>query len=288
VHKKEFPAIVIFYIIPLFGLVHLAVASGLLMFYSLNIRRFRLFLYALPAFALLLISPAGNLFSFGSFISDFGGPFGLGVFIVILAVFGLKFFWRDKYTHAYFYLSLILFVVLSFFNLRVLAYLNFCLALLAALGLELLFERHWRSKLIKSLTMLILIIGLIISGFSYMTSSVINGLPNKGIIDGLYALRDLPGGNVFSDVSREYWIDFAAKPFVSNKNLLYTRDIDNATSIILADDIDYIWIDDDMRSRVWVEEDQGLLFLLKYSKRFKEIYSNDYVTIWEVDKGVSE
>jgi len=180
---------------------------------------------------------------------------------------------------------MILLVVFSFFNLRVLSYLNFSLALLSALGLEVLFESHWRSKLIKSLTVVILVIGLFISGFSYMTS-VINGLPNQDVVDGLYALSDLPPGSVFSDASREYWIDFANKPFVGNEDLLYTRDLNNATSIVIANDIYYVWIDNDMKSKVWVEEDQGLLFLLKYSKSFKEVYSNSYVTIWEFDRGV--
>ncbi len=285
--KKEVPALVVFYILPFFGFLNLALALFLLLFYSLNIRKFRLFLYALPSLALLLFSTGKTLYSFGSFISDFGGPFGLGIFVVILSIFGLGFFWKDKYAHFYFYLVIILLCVLSFFNLRVLSYLNFFLALLAALGLEALFERHWKSKLIKSLTVIILIIGLFFSGLSYATS-VVKGLPNGPVLDALYALRDLPQGTVFSHVSREYWLGFAGKPFVGGSDLLYTRDIDNATSIISAKQISYIWIDNDIKSRIWVEEDQGLLFLLKYSKHFEEVYSNDYVTIWRFNREVIE
>ncbi len=285
--KKEVPALVVFYILPFFGFLNLALALFLLLFYSLNIRRFRLFLYALPSLALLVFSTGKTLYSFGSFISDFGGPFGLGIFVIILSIFGLGFFWKNKYAHFYFYLAIILLCVLSFFNLRVLSYLNFFLALLAALGLEALFERHWKSKLIKSLTVMILIIGLFFSGLSYSTS-VVKGLPNNDVLDALYALRDLPQGTVFSQVSREYWVDFAGKPFVGGNDLLYTRDIDNATSIINSKQVSYIWIDKDMKSMIWVEEDQGLLFLLKYSKRFEEIYSNDYVGIWKFNNEVVE
>ncbi|MEM4244707.1 MAG: hypothetical protein QXR60_00685 [Candidatus Nanoarchaeia archaeon] len=282
--KKEIYALIVFYTVGFFGLFPLVVASLLLLLYSLSIGKFRLFLYSIPSFAILLLSDARNLTSFGNFISDLGGPFGLGAFIVILSFFGLRSLWNDKYTHFYFYLMLLVTIGLSFFNLRVLALLNFFLVLLAALGVELLFERHWRSRLIKSLTIIILFVGLLLSAWSYM-GSVIYGLPNGDVIDGLYALRDLPYGTVFSHYSREYWIDFAGRPFFSDGSLLYTRDIGYATALMESNGVSYIWIDNDMKSKVWIEEDQDLLFLLKYSKSFKEVYSNDYVTIWEFKKG---
>lgn len=284
---KKVPAFILFYLIPFFGLFNLILASFLMLFYVLSIKRFKLLFFVLPAFLIIPFSPAQNLLSSGSFVSDLGGAFGLGVFIILLAFFGLKYFWKDKYTHFYLYLSVITLIVFSFFNLRFLAYLNFILVLLAALGLELLFERHWRSKPIKYLTMLILIIGIIISGVSYMTA-IINGLPNKDVVDAMYGLRDLPGNVILSDPSRQYWVGFAGKRFVGDNSLFYTRDIDDANSIINEDFVSYIWIDNDMRSRIWVEEDEGLLFLLKYSKNFKESYSNDYVKIWEFDRGVIE
>ena len=286
-NKKNIPALAMFYLVAFFGLFNLVLALFLLLFYSFKVKRFRLFLYALPSLIILLFFPAENLFSFGSFVSDFGGPFGLGVFLMILSFFGLKFFWKDKYVYLYLYLSMILLIVFSFFNLRALSYLNFILVLLSALGLEVLFERHWRSKSIKYLTLLIMILGLFISSFSYM-SWVINGLPNRDVVDGLYALRDLPEGAVFSHVSREYWIDFAKKPFVANNALLYTRDIERATNLIKSGGISYVWVDEDMRSRVWVEEDQDLLFLLKYSESFELVYSNDYVGIWKFNRKVVE
>lgn len=285
--KKEVLALVILYLVGFFGWIHLAVALSLLLFYSLKVKRFRLFLYALPSLVLIFFSPAKNLFSFGSFVSDFGGPFGLGVFIMVLSFFGLKYFWKDKYVHFYFYLSMLLLIVFAFFNLRVLSYFNFSLSLLSALGLQVLFEHHWRSKSIKFLTLLILVLGLFISSFSYITG-VVNGLPNKDVIDGLYALRDLPDGAVFSHVSRGYWVEFANKPFVSDNELLYTRDIEKATGIIDSEHITYVWVDDDMMSRVWVEGDQDLLFLLKYSDSFEFVYSNNYVGIWKFNRGVGE
>lgn len=284
---KKIPALILFYAIPFFGLLNLLLSLFFLLFYCLSVKKSKFFLYSLPSFVLLLFSPAKNLLSSSSFISDFGGAFGLGVFVVILSFFGLKFFWKDKYVHFYFYLSILALVVFSFFNLRFLAYLNFILVLLAALGLQVLFERLWKSKTIKYLTMFILIVGLVISGSSYMVS-VISGLPNKDIVDAMYGLRDLPGNVVLSHPSREYWVEFAGKNFVQDSSLLYTRDIGDATAIINSKGVSYIWVDNDMKSMVWIEEDEGLLFLLKYSKSFKEVYSNDYVKIWEFDRGFIE
>lgn len=276
--KRHVPALVLFYLISFFGILPLLLSSSLLLFYFAKIQRVKIFFYSLPSFALLFFSPAVNLSSSGSFISDLGGSFGVGLFVLLLSFFGLGFFWKDKYDHFYLYVSILVLVLFSFFNLRFLSILNFFLVVFAALGLLSLFERRWKSPLIKSLTLIILVVGLFISSFSY-TSSLVHSLPNKDVIDALYSLRDLPDGVVFSDSSREYWVGFAGKHFVSYTPLLYTRDIGEATSVIESKHISYIWLDKDMESKIWVEEDQGLLFLLKYSGSFEEVYSNDYVKI---------
>lgn len=282
--NRDVPALLLFYLVAFFGMFNLALASLLLLFYCSRVKKVRLFLYALPSFLIAFFLPSPSLYSFGSFISDFGGPFGLGAFLVILSFFGLRFFWKEKYAHLYFYLAILSLAIFSFFNLRFLSLLNFFLSLLAALGLEALFERHWRSTVIKSLTILTLAVGLVISCVSYVMF-VVNGLPNVSVVEGLYALRDLPQGAVFSHPSRAYWVGFVGKPFVYDDSLFYTRDIGDATAAINRAGISYIWIDRDMKSSVWVEEDQGLLFLLKYSKSFKNVYSNGYVDIWEFVRG---
>ena len=284
IEKKEILGVLILYLIPFFGLVPTLLGLLLILIYSLKNQRFRLFLGALPSLILLKFSPmAGILPSYGhvSIISDFAGHYGLGLFILLLSAFGLKYLWQKKYKHAIVYIIILSLVTFSLMDVRVLSYLNFILVTLAALGLVSLVKSEWKSRLIKQLTVLIMIYGLIFSGLSYI-NAVSSDTPNKDVIDMMDYLRTIPQGNVFSQLSREPWIEYSGQGFVTDKNLFYATDIDEALEIINTKNIDYLWIDEKMKEDLWDEEEEGLQFLLEYSKNFRKKKINDYITLWEV------
>lgn len=282
--RKELLGVAALYLIPFFGIVPTFLGLLLLLVYSLKNQRFRLFLGALPSLALLYFSPTKILPSYGSrIISDFGGYYGLGLFIVLFSLFGLKHLWQKKYKHALTYLTIIFLCVFSLLNIRVLSYLNLILAGLAALGLIGLIKSEWRSKLIKQMSILIMVYGLIFSGLSYI-NFISSDLPNEEVVEMIEYLETLPGEEVFSHPYREPWIEYAGKNFIEDENLFYTKNIDQALAIIKSKKIKYLWIDEEMEEMVWGEEDEGLQFLLKYSKHFKKNKVNDYVTLWEVEE----
>jgi hypothetical protein len=64
--------------------------------------------------------------------------------------------------------------------------------------------------------------------------------------------------------------------------LFYSRILVDTQKIFKKYDIKYIYIDDSMKNgKVWSREDQGLLFLLKNSEIFKNIYNSQNIEVWE-------
>ena len=95
-------------------------------------------------------------------------------------------------------------------------------------------------------------------------------------------MKTLPEGNVFSHISREPWIDYSGKKFVTDNNLFYATDIETAVTLIDSKQIKYIWLDKELEQKIWIGEEEGLQFLLEYSQKFQKKKVTNYVTLWEV------
>lgn len=312
-YEKYRASFILSLLLPFFGSIHAFIAAILFLVYSAKkgeIREFRWFLITV----LLIVAGLIPLFFYGlphsfffnspdysllkQLLSDLGGNFGFSIFAIFLAVIGITKLWEEKYRHVAVYSSIIILLLFSFFEIRSLFYLNFFIAFLAALGLVKLIELEWESKTIKSITILIVITGVIFSFFShsYLLSK---SPPNRDMINALNFLKDKEDGVVFSYYSNGILVNSIANKknlidsgflyapnleerYGNSNELLFTRDIENATRVINKYDIRYILIDRDMEEKLWSGEEEGLLFLLKYSKNFNMIYSNNFTKIWEV------
>jgi len=280
--KREVLGVMMIYLVPFFGPISAILALLLLLVYSLKNERFRLFLAALPSAAILYFAPVGILPAYNNVaISDFGGHYGLGLFTILLSFFGLRQLWEKKYKYLFIYITVVFVGAFFFLDVRVLSYLNFLLAALTALGLVRLAKMEWKSGLIKQLTILVMIYGLIFSGLSYINFTS-KDLPNEEVLDMIRHLQTLPGGRVFSEASREYWVEYSGHMFVADQALLHSTKIEDAMMLIESKKVNYLWIDEEMKENIWGGEEKELLFLLEYSKNFKKNKINDYVTLWEV------
>ena len=140
----------------------------------------------------------------------------------------------------------------------------------------------WESGLIKELTVLLLICGLLFSGISSI-KALSEEEPTRELFN---ALSILPRDSiVLSHNSNNYWIGYAGMGSVSEdvevEKLFGTRDFNLATDILNRNNIQYILITSKMRhGLVWSDEEEGLLFLLKYSEEFEKVYEED-VGVWE-------
>ncbi|MAG50353.1 hypothetical protein CL621_01770 [archaeon] len=263
--------------------------------------------YGLPELLDFKVSEKGVNFAFQNFISDFGGKFGVSLFSILLGISGLFVVWKKKYKNLLIYTLFIVLIVLSFYLTWLIVYLNFLLIVLASVGLIYLMKKKWESRLIKNFIILIFVFGLIFSGISHI-NRISKMPPSKLVFDSLNNLRLEPEGVVLSHYSNGFWISgIANKPVVMDRHFIYmpnvnqrNRDlqdifysinVEDITKLLDKYNINYIWIDKEMKEgQVWSREDDGLLFLLNYNpkilgiryRKFEKIYSNEETEIWRV------
>nr|MBI4156412.1 hypothetical protein [Candidatus Woesearchaeota archaeon] len=309
-YKKSFFSYLLILIAPFFGIFH-----GIITLLFTAIIGFRYGLkrsyFILAILLFMIIWPFilngipsiefNNLSFIQEFISDFGGIYGISIFAVFLSFFGLSRLWEKKYQNFIIYLSLVLLAILAIFNTKSLLYLNFIIAFLASLGLIKLISMKWESDSIKTLSLLIISIGLIFSTVTYM-NQIKDKNPNQGTIDAMNFLRENSNkddivlsyhsnGHFISALSeRKNFMDgeFFFAPGLRERNedfykLMYTKDLKEAITLTKKYGIDYIYIDPEMRGKLWNQEDEGILFLLKFSTTFKKIYNKNGYEIYGVE-----
>jgi len=236
-----------------------------------------------------------------SSISDFGALAGIGIFNILLAFIGFSLMWRKKKEHIFIFLPLLFMLIGLFYLQTIIVYLNFVLAVFAGYAFTKIKNMDWQVKMIKNLTILLIICGLIFSTASYL-NRISNMQPDKEVIKSLEWLRHYsePDEIVFSHYSRGFWINsLAERPVVTDKmfeyypgakerfndslEIFYSRNLKNTRTLLNKHNISYVWIDSEMKQGlVWEKEQQGILFLFRNNETFKNIYNNQGIEIWEV------
>jgi uncharacterized membrane protein len=260
----------------------------------------------LPYFAKYGISESTNFdkpSEYQFLFSDLGSNFGVSIFIIFLAVFGLNYLWKDKYKHLTLYLILLLFIILLFYFPSFIVYLNFMLAFLSALGIIYLLRSRWESEAIRKLTMWLLVIGLIFSTITFLGENS-KQEPNSDLYESLkflntydtsesVVLSHYSYGKLINSISNKKNMmdtDYLYAPklnerYDDSQKLFHTRNINIAFNLTDKYNIEYILITKKMKEGlIWNQEDEELLFLLNSANEFKKIYSNDETEIWRIRK----
>ena len=255
---------------------------------------------------ILLILLLGWIFSLDGnnfkIISDFGSELGVSIFGIFILLFGISVFWK-KQEFPYLYFLVLLLFIASIKIRWIIFILIIPFSFLVTLNLSYLIKMKWESGLIKDLTVLLLICGLLFSGVSSANFLSEEG-PDKELFD---ALSNIPIGSVvLSHQFNGYWINYAGMktvigPFTNIDNyderkedvkqLFESRDLSLVKSILDKYNVDYILITPDMRNGfIWSDDEEGVLFLLKYSAEdFERFYDKDLdsykdVEIWKYNK----
>ncbi|MFH1440128.1 MAG: hypothetical protein ABIG89_06165 [Candidatus Woesearchaeota archaeon] len=317
-------SIIPYILLPFFGIVHTMIAIIIFVSYDILENKTYLF-YLIPLSMLMIIISlyfsfpiyykygfiktsiiSGNLFQY--YITDFGSKQGFSIFGVILMIFGLIKTWKEKYTKNYLwiYIFLIFLLILSFFYSRYEGYLNFVVMIFAGIGFLYLFEIKWEMKIIKRFTILIIILGLLFSGVSFI-KRISASNPSQEMIESLDWLRHESSKNseesvilshpeyshivkyytrkkVFIDSNQNYIGDYPY--FIKVLDTIYqSRSLKEVIPILERYDIRFILITQEMKEGlVWDKDEQGLLFLLENSDRFKQLYSKHGIEIWKFNK----
>lgn len=314
-HRKNWLAYSSFFISGLFSILSLFLVLVVFLFYGLKKKEYESFFITLFSIVILFLLYFRNVFSLGfpellfgfdvfdfssllSFlIAELGGSYGFGFFYFVLAIVGVYSYYKKAYK-IFFAYSLVVIILLSIFYFNsLLFFANLFLFFFAACGLLAFLDYGWKSGNFRFLTILVICCGLLFS--SLMFFSNLNELyPTQSHLEAVEFLKTQDANAVvFSDYRNGDLIAYSGKPNFMDKNFAYapnvldrlrdmqiffkTRDINFAYDFMGKNNIRYIFVDRQMKLKIFSNKDQDLLYLLKYSPlRFSLIFSNEEVDVW--------
>ncbi|HIH15443.1 MAG: hypothetical protein QT08_C0004G0006 [archaeon GW2011_AR17] len=316
--KRKWLSVPILMLIPLFNIILACTSIFLFFFYSFFWKKERRKLFFIGTLCTFLVSAfyygyilyhtgmpqrlqfdlGGQFLFLQKIFFDFGSPYGLGIFLSLLAIIGIAVSWEKKYSNFFLFFSVFFLLIFSFFRLESLLFLSLFVIFLAAKGFIYLLQVHWNSSQYRNFVLLILLSGLVFSGISQI-DALLESSPNDADLEGLSFLAEQKQGVVFTDYTRGVWVSAvghstildenylfvsdAEERFEDSKTLYYSRDIKVTRELFEKYDISYVWIDSAMKEELWKYDTEGLLFILEYTKDFKKIYDKEGVEIWSID-----
>ncbi len=300
--RKPLPAIgslISLFLLALIGLPEFLFTAGLLVASLLrrNVHRLlalsSLSLVFLVLFLISLTNPIAN-HPFLNGISDLGELYGVGVFSVIIALLGIAYVWRFRFNSfsmlSFALVSSLIWVVLE--GTTRIPYLVLPLVVLGALTIEVLLQTPWTLDVVKTLSLLVILSGLLFSTVSF-SKELANLEPTIEQQESLEFLSSQPHGRVLSHESNSYWIEyFASQPAVITREtppddleeihkVFQIRNLQDANSSFKDLRIDYLWVDDAMFGEVWSDEEDGILFLLRNNQTFDQLHSSEKTQTWK-------
>jgi hypothetical protein len=273
----------------------------------------RVFWWILPPLLLFLTVQGGMMYYYGwrmpirsiasqwvvSLTSDFGGLYGIGIFHWILAVIGLVQSWKFKKSLVPIYLFLAVIIFFGATSPDLMRFWNIFASFFAAYALVSMLDQHWEIDLLRQVTILVLICGLLFSLVSFYNERYTSP-PNDYVMQAMNWLsrNSDPNAVVLAPYSRGSWIagpgnrtvlldeEFPLTNGLSTRQnitqtVFHHYSLPVVRKIMINYSINYIYIDNPMKQgEVWSKPDEGLLFLLKDNETFNKEYSNGYVEIW--------
>ncbi len=253
--------------------------------YALLIASFTLQAYLPFTFSFLFhFSPSINgLFSF------LGGKYGYSLFLVLLGLGG--FFLKSSRTKSAPYKMLqALFLLFSIFYepARLLGFL--LLSYYAVQAFIALISYQWHTQSLQKLTALLLLCILLFSTTTFIKEEIKNPPTNEQIAS-LYYLQRIVTQN-FNQTTPHIITLPAHAPFVTffsglpaythNTNEIFSsQNFPFIASIFIQQKIAFVYVDQSMlQGGVWQRPDEGLLFVMKYSDRFRKIYDANGNTLY--------
>jgi len=311
--KASWISIPLFSLIPLFGFQH-SILSVFMIFLYTNYykKKWKLGLSAivvLIAISIIIIITSGyNLTSDTGFekinilennIVEFGAILGFNSFVFILALIGLVMSWKRKYIFSSIYVVLTFLIIASYYlDSQFKIFMNIFVSLYAAMGLISLVKMKWEQKILRDLTLFILICGLLFSTTSYINRlSILE--PDIEMVESLYWLKENSGTNdvILSHYNNAYWIEFFSdrrvvlrpgdnmEVYNETSQLFVSRNEQEVLEIIEKYDIKYFYVDEKTYNLMVDDNNRiGLVFLMENSADFKEVYKiKDDLSIWKIN-----
>lgn len=240
-------------------------------------------------------------------IADFGATAGFGIFHFLLGIIGFVSLWTKQLKQIFIniiLLGFLLFVMVT--QVKVNHYLLFVFSIFAGSMILKLSSMQWELQIVRQLTLLLIICGLIFSTVSYLNrftafepsqeqiqsllwlqqnspeDAIVLSHPNKGFFIQYYAKRTVLVDSYSSTYAANDG-EASTKRFAKVNETFASRNLKRTKELLDQDSIDYVWVDKEMKTGlVWKGKEEGLLFLFRNNETFKKIYDNSEVEIWEV------
>ncbi len=232
--------------------------------------------------------------------SDFNFNPGISIFLLIAAVYGLLSFWKKIPHSRQLFFTVFFLLFLSFFSQFALFLLVPILSVLAAFGIYELHNRKWASSNLKVITISALMFGIVLSSLTFLFNMETQ-LPSKEIVLSLNYLKfnSPTDAVILSDSSRGQWINyFAERKNVADSNaflapyakqrlkdidaIFKTRDIGEFNKIINRYNITYVFLDNELKNKLWKTKGEGMQFILENDQNIVRVYKNSEVEIWKI------
>ena len=244
-------------------------------------------LLAIAGITIIWDSLTGSFgFSITNSVVELGAARGYSIFGLIAAIVGGSVLWKNKAKYYSITIGILILVISSFAVPALTMPGSMAVAVAGGLGFVRLQTRKWTFQLIRMLSLILFICGILFSTVTFATFEI-RASPNKELATGLSELRyQLPDGQVVSSPVNSVWITYwsgrqnAELSASQYDTLWYSRNLVNTTEIFVIEGIEGVIITSDMRSDIWKGDDEGLLFILQNSKAFKRIGRSDMIQSW--------
>lgn len=231
-------------------------------------------------------------FPLAGVLTEFGSRPGVGVMEWIIAAIGAGWLWRCRSKPAAVCWSLVF--VYASMSVPGAAFAVGLWPALGAIALVGLFNKEWRFDMLKSLSIIAVCCGLLFSLLS-MTMAIRHAPPTPTLMAGIATLHGDDRVLTHPDVAA--WVRFGSSasvvfgPHLSAEeeaardaflaSVWYNRDLANVTRALDAAGVTAVVVTRDMRAgQVWWREEEGLLFLLDNSEKFRKEFANSEMEIY--------
>ncbi len=229
-------------------------------------------------------------------VFEFGAANGISLSVLLLGMLGLVLTWKRMPELKTTYFFVLLTIIAISFNFTQPYLLSFLLIIFSGYSLVRLKEKKWELMFLKRATIILLMLSLIIPALMSM-ALFMDATPTHQETKAINFLAKLnTRGVVLTSGQLAPAVEFIAKlralpePALENRTMkdieemYHSMSLKETLSLMKAYNISHILISESMKksNRIWHEENEGLLFLLRNNETFKLVYNESKVMVWEV------
>lgn len=248
-------------------------------------------LYTQPIYLQLFLDSNNS-----GFLSLLGSLTGYSIPFLMLVLIGLTIQYKKSTIITTF---LLLICILLSFSSAILRIFNvFILSLYAGVGIFFLINRKWELIELKKILLMLVVCSFLFSSLAFC-NLLKSQMPNNKYYEAMFFLQQKTDNSsqILSSEDNSYFIQYFTerKTFLDEESYIHynykelvntSKEIYSSRNLKLTiknlnnSGITHIFIDEEMKQRLWQGKEDGLYFLLKHNENFINLYNNNGYEIW--------